>query len=74
MRYRFVVQDAAQSFHWNNEQATLLTLVFYYRDGNEVKHGSIVMISDHLKHDTATFYTFQKILHKHLLEKSIVGC
>lgn len=71
--YSFIVQDAAQSFHWNNAQATLLTSVFYYRDGNEVKHGSIVMISDDLKHDTATFYAFQKLLHKHLLEKSIVG-
>lgn len=71
--YSFVVQDAAQSFHWNNDQATLLTSVFYYREENEVKHGSIVMISDDLKHDTATFYAYQKILHKHLSEKSIVA-
>lgn len=69
--YNFVVQDAAQSFHWNNDQATLLTSVFYYRDGTEIKHGSIVMISDDLKHDTATFYAYQKILHNHLLEKAI---
>lgn len=60
--YSFVVQDAAPSFHWNNEQATLLTSVFYYtrRDGIEIKHGSIVMISDDLKHDTATYYAYQK--------------
>lgn len=70
--YSFVVQDAAQSFHWNNDQATLLTSVFYYREGSEVKHGSIVMISDDLKHDTSAFYAFQKILHKHLLAKSIL--
>lgn len=38
-----------------------------------MKHGSIVMISDDLKHDTATFYAYQKILHKHLSEKSIVA-
>lgn len=60
--YNFVVEDAAQSFHWNNEQATLLTSFLYYRDGSKVKHGSIVMISDDLKHDTATFYAFQKVL------------
>lgn len=71
--YSFVVQDSAQSFHWNNDQATLLTSVFYYRDGTEIKHGSIVMISDDLKHDTATYYTYQKILHKHLSEKEIVA-
>ncbi|KAF2902936.1 hypothetical protein ILUMI_03248 [Ignelater luminosus] len=56
--YSFVVQDAAQSFHWNNDQATLLTSVYYYRQGQDIKHGSIVMISDDLKHDTATFFTF----------------
>ncbi|CAG9788176.1 unnamed protein product [Diatraea saccharalis] len=69
--YSFVVQDAAQSFHWNNDQATLLTSVFYYKKDQNLKHGSIVMISDDLKHDTATYYTFQKLLHQHLHEKSI---
>lgn len=69
--YTFVVQDAAQAFHWNNDQATLLTSVCYFRYGSEVKHGSIVMISDDLRHDTSSFYAYQKILHQHLLEKSI---
>lgn len=36
-----------------------------------MKHGSIVMISDDLKHDTATFYAFQKILHQHLADHRI---
>lgn len=67
--YSFVVQDAAQSFHWNNDLATLLTSVYYYIKEQELKHGSIVMISDDLQHDTATFYTFQKKLHQHLQEK-----
>ncbi|KAF2879040.1 hypothetical protein ILUMI_27134 [Ignelater luminosus] len=71
--YSFVVQDAAQSFHWNNDQATLLTSVYYYRQGQDIKHGSIVMISDDLKHDTATFFTFQNILHRHLQENNIIA-
>ena len=29
--YSFVVQDAAQSFHWNKLQATLHPFVCYYR-------------------------------------------
>ena len=29
------------------------------------------MISNDLKHDTATFYAFQKLLHEHLLENAI---
>lgn len=28
--YNFVVQDTVQSFHWNNDQATLLTSVYVY--------------------------------------------
>ena len=38
--YTFVCQDAAQSFHWNNAQATIHPFVAYYRvnlldtDGN----------------------------------------
>lgn len=70
--YSFLVQDAAQSYHWNNDQATLLTSVYYYRSGGDIKHGSIVIISDDLKHDTATFYAFQKILLQHLQENSII--
>ena len=30
--YLFVVQDAAQGFHWNNSQATIHPLVLYYVD------------------------------------------
>jgi len=29
--YSFVVQDAAQSFHWNNLQATIHPFVCYYK-------------------------------------------
>ena len=30
--YAFVVQNAAQSFHSNNDQATIFTVVIYYKD------------------------------------------
>lgn len=70
--YSFVIQDAVQSYHWNNEQATILTSVYYYREGNQTKHESIVMISNDLKHDTATFYEFQKQLHQYLLNKGLI--
>lgn len=70
--YSFVVQDTAQSFHCNNDQATLLTSVYYYRQEQNIKHGSIVMLSDDLKHDTATFFEFQNILHRHLQENNII--
>lgn len=51
----------------------MLTSVFYYKNGCEIKHGSIVITSNDLKHDTATFYDFQKILRKHFLEKAVVA-
>ena len=32
--YSFLVQDAAQGFHWNNSQATIHPFVIYYVDGS----------------------------------------
>ena len=32
--YAFVLQDAAQGFHWNNAQATLHPFVIYYRESD----------------------------------------
>ena len=49
--YSFILQDAAQVFHWNNDQATLHPFVCYYRRGTELEHINLV-ISDCLKHDT----------------------
>ena len=36
--YAFVVQNAAQSFHWNNDQATIFTVLIYYKKDNILKH------------------------------------
>jgi hypothetical protein len=30
--YGFVIQDEAQSFHWNNDQATTFPIAVHYRD------------------------------------------
>ena len=58
--YSFVLQDAAQGFHWNNSQATLHPFVAYYLDSGEIRHVSYVMISDCLHHDTPPF---SKVFH-----------
>lgn len=50
--YSFVLQDAAQGFHWNNSQATLHPFVTYYLNSGEVCYLSYKMISDCLHHDT----------------------
>ena len=58
--YSFVLQDAAQGFHWNNSQATLHPFVTYYLDSGEVCHLSYVVISECMHHDTVAVHLFQK--------------
>jgi len=66
--YSFVLQDAAQGFHWTNTQATIHPFVIYYPSANSVLHKSFVVISDHFKHDTITLHCFQKQLLKFIVE------
>jgi ABC-type proline/glycine betaine transport system ATPase subunit len=69
--YGFVIQDKAQSFHWNNDQATIFTIAVHYRDCNDVKLRSIVCISEHLEHDTLAVHVFQKKLISYLRSELI---
>ena len=50
--YAFILQDAAQGYHWNNSQATIHPFVGYYKDDHELQHVSYVVISECLIHDT----------------------
>eukprot|EP00731_Ephydatia_muelleri_P022793 Em0015g376a len=58
--YSFIVQDAAQGFHWNNDQATIHPFVVYF-NGNDRKINpeqgtcclNFVIISDSLVHNAA---------------------
>ena len=57
--YSFLVQDAAQGFHWNNSQETIHTFAIYYEDGSgKLAHKSYACISDQKTHDTITVYNF----------------
>ena len=69
--YGFVIQDEAQSFHWNNDQATIFPVAVHYRDCNDVNLRSIVCISEHLKHDTLAVHVFQKKLISYLRSELI---
>ena len=69
--YGFVIQDEAQSFHWNNDQATIFPIAVHYRDCNDAKLRSIVCISEHLKHDTLAVHVFQKKLISYLRSELI---
>ena len=67
--YSFILQDAAQGFHWNNSQATIHPFVAYYIDSGKLCHLSFVIISDCLQHDTVAVYLFQKRLTAYLKRK-----
>lgn len=70
--YSFLIQDAIQGFHWNNDQATLHPFVSYFRrsEDAEIEFCTLIIISDSLKHNTAAVHAFQERLIKYLEEKT----
>lgn len=61
--YAFVLQNAAQGFHWNNNQATVHPFAIYYRNNyGNIQVKSLVIISECLHHDTIAVHVFQKHL------------
>ena len=58
----FMVQDAIQSFHWDNSQAMIHPFVIYYKQDGTLKHTRLACISDLLQLDVHTVYTFQKTI------------
>ncbi|CAH1115696.1 unnamed protein product [Psylliodes chrysocephalus] len=67
--YSFFVQDAIQSHHWSNDQATLHPYVAYYKENGEMKHGNFVMISEKLSHDASSVHLFNTKLIEFLKNK-----
>ena len=72
--YSFLCQDAAQGFHWTNEQATLHPTVVYYRlvEGDAIKHVCCVAISNHMNHDAIAVHVFIKRVLSYIKEKTTV--
>ena len=60
--YSYVVQDASQAFHFNNQQCTVFPVIYYYKENTELKHKSCIFLSDSLTHDTSAVFTIQKQL------------
>lgn len=58
--YKVITQNEIQSAHWNNIQVTLHPMVLYYKKDDKLKNLSYCFISDHLRHNTISFYHFQK--------------
>lgn len=60
--YTCQVQDAVQSQHWANIQATLHTYVVYYKKRDVIKNINYVMISENLSHDASAVHFFNQKL------------
>lgn len=60
--YAYVAQNAAQQFHYNNDQCTIFPAVVYYKSEDELKHFSYVAMSECTTHDAAAVYLIQKKL------------
>ena len=56
-------KDAVQGFHWENLHATLQPFAAYFRSSNrDLKHTSICVISDCLKHDQTGVHCFLTLM------------
>ena len=64
--YAFVIQNAIPGYHWNNSQATLFTIVFYYKNSGKIQHKTLIIISDCMKHVAVAVHVFLRALNEYL--------
>ena len=74
--YAFIIQNAVLGFNWNNNQATIFPIVFYYNDNGSISRKTLVLISDCKKHDSVAVYIFIKAFNEFLssYHQSISDC
>lgn len=56
--YAFVIQDAVQGYHWNNNQATIHPFVVYYKDNEKLIHRTFAIVSDCNIHDSIAVHLY----------------
>lgn len=55
-----IVQNAVASYHWNNQQATILPFYVHTLDDNkELCYKTYFVISNEMAHDATTFHSFR---------------
>ena len=64
-----IMQDAIQSVHWKKEQMTIHSFLEHGKNISKLKTIPMCVISDHLVHDTITFWTFQKVIVQDLIKE-----
>ena len=64
--YSFNVQNAIQSFHWNNSQATIHSFVVTYNRNGTIAKKAYIVVSDALEHSAVTFHWFRSLFMEEL--------
>lgn len=72
--YTCQVQNAIQSQHWANIQATLHTYVIYHKVNDSVKNINYVLISECLQHDASAVHFYNSQLISHLKNQFGAEC
>eukprot|EP00731_Ephydatia_muelleri_P033645 Em0034g27a len=70
--YSFIIQDAVQGYHWNNDQATIHPFVVYYTNQGVLQSLNFVVISNCLVHDSVAVHLFVRKLLEFLTAKIVV--
>jgi len=62
--YSFVIQDEAQSYHWNNTQCSLHPALVYYKptSTSQLCHKNFCVVSDDKDHDVAFVHEVQNFI------------
>ena len=58
--------DEIQSAYWNQTTITLHPTVICYKQGQELKHKSLIFVSDEERHNAVMVFTFMKELIPHI--------
>ena len=70
--YSFIIHDAVQGHHWNNDQATIHPFVVYYANQGVLQSLNFVVISNYLVHDSVAVHLFVRKLLEFLTAKIVV--
>lgn len=67
--HTFTVQESAPAYYYNNSQATVFSMVIYFRKNEKLEHFSYVGVSESLNHNSTAVYMFQDRLITYLKQK-----
>jgi hypothetical protein len=64
--YTLKIQNAVQSYYWNQKQATVHVVVALYKQDGKILTKNYVSLSGYLKHDTAAVHLYMSKVIAHM--------